>query len=565
MSKIGPYTFEEFKQKAAEFHGYPAPGLLLGGYMTAMAQRHLPEGTLFEALVESKKCLPDAVQLLTLCSTGNGWMKVLDLGRYALSLYDKYTGEGVRVYVDPEKMRAYPELAAWFMKLKPKRDQDSDLLLREIEEAGENVCSLVPVRMHARLLGHGHSDGVALCPRCGESFPSAGGLICRGCQGEAPFTVMRPDARDAGAAPPLSPAVSVVSVEESVGKTVLHDMTEIIPGVAKDAAFTAGQAIGAGDVCRLQQMGRFSVAVAEGAPSGFVHENDGAETFARRMAGANVEYGLPPKEGKINFRAAARGLFTLDRARLFAFNMTPDVMCATRQDGLVVDAGSELAGTRVIPLYIDEERFAEALAVLGGGPLFSVAPLRKARVGILVTGTEVFQGFVEDKSIPVISAKVERLGCTVVKAIVAPDEIKRLRRDIGAIREAGADLLITTGGMSVDPGDVARAALAEEGLQDVLYGAPVLPGTMSLTGYLPAPGSDAPQPDSGYTSLPDGAMQVMGVPARALYFKTTLFDGLLPRLLAGRKLTRAEIAFMGEGGFCTNCTACTWPQCAFMA
>ena len=224
---IGPYSFEAFKQKAADFHGYPAPGILLGGYMVEMARRSLPEGTLFEALVESRKCLPDAVQLLTLCSTGNGWMKVLDLGRYALSLYDKYTGEGVRVYVDPEKMRAYPELEAWFMKRKPKKNQDSDLLLREIETAGENVCSLVPVRMHAHLLGHGPSGGVALCPRCGESFPSADGPVCRGCLGEAPFTVMRPDARNDGAAP-RPPSVRSSHLDKD-GNAVMVDVSGKTP------------------------------------------------------------------------------------------------------------------------------------------------------------------------------------------------------------------------------------------------------------------------------------------------------------------------------------------------
>lgn len=546
---IGSYTFEEFKCKAAEFHGYPAPGLLMGGYMVELAKRNIPEGTLFEALVESKKCLPDAVQLLTLCSVGNNWMKVVNLGRYALSLYDKYTGVGVRVHVDLDKLRAYPELTAWFMKLKPKKDQDNDKLLREIETAGDSICSVMPVRINSRFLGKAHSSGIVPCPRCGEAFPSSDGLICRGCQGETPYTIIRPGLADAesSSAACASPSVLVVPVEEAVGKTVLHDMTEIIPGESKGAVFTAGQTIGAGDVCRLQQMGRFSVAVTQGAPSGFVHENAGAEAFAKRMAGNNIEYSLPPREGKINFRATRRGVFTLDRAKLFAFNMVPDVMCATRHDGIVVDAGGELAGTRVIPLYISEQRFGEALGVLEGEPLFSVTPMRQARVGILVTGTEVFQGLIEDKFIPLVSAKVEQLGCTVVRTAIAPDDNAVLRQSIETMREAGVDLLVTTGGMSVDPGDVTRAALVAAGIQDAVYGAPVLPGTMSLVGY-----------------LPEGAMQVIGVPACALYFKATLFDALLPRLLAGRKLTRAHLAAMGEGGFCKNCKVCTWPKCTFL-
>lgn len=561
---IGKYTFEEFKQKAAEFHGYPAPGLLVGGYMVEQAKRNLPEGTLFEALVETRKCLPDAVQLLTVCSTGNNWMRVVNLGRYAVSLYDKYTGVGVRVYLNLKEVRAFPELTAWFMKLKPKKNQDTDELLREIEAAGDSVCSIMPVRISPRFLGKGQPSGISPCPRCSEAFPSSDGLICRGCQGETPYSIISPGVEVSQYPSCVAPIPVVVSVEDAVGRAALHDMTEIVPGEAKGVAISAGQIIGAGDICRLQQMGRFTVAVAEETPTGFVHENAGAEGVAKRMAGKGIEYSLPPKEGKIQFRSAIKGLLTLDKEKLFAFNMIPDVMCATRQDGALVDAGSEIAGTRVIPLYISEQYFAEALGVLGKGPLFSVMPLRRAKVGILVTGTEIFQGLIEDKFIPLINAKVEQLGCSVVKTAIAPDDIVQLRQSIAAIRDAGADLLVTTAGMSVDPGDVTRVALMEEGIRNVLYGAPVLPGTMSLVGYLPAPGSDKPQPISGYASLPAGAMQVIGVPACALYFKTTLFDALLPRLLAGRVLTRADMAAMGEGGFCLNCKVCTWPKCAFM-
>ena len=121
---IGAYTFEEFRQLAENFHGYAAPGLLIGAYMVEKGKAALPEGTLFETVVETSKCLPDAVQLLTLCSTGNQRMKIHNLGRYAVSLFDKNTGKGVRVGLDAEKMAAYPELYAWFFKKKPKQEQD---------------------------------------------------------------------------------------------------------------------------------------------------------------------------------------------------------------------------------------------------------------------------------------------------------------------------------------------------------------------------------------------------------------------------------------------------------
>ena len=569
---VGAYTFAEFKDMAARFHGYPAPGLLLGGYMVEMAKKAIPEGTLFEVVVESKKCLPDAVQLLTLCSAGNNWMKVINLGKYAVSLFDKYTGEGVRVHVDVSKLDPYPEIRAWFLKQKPKREQDSEQLFRELEEAGDSICGMIPIRIRSRLLGHSHMGVIGVCPRCGEAFPEDDGVLCRGCQGEAPYVFLGQPDSSGGA----GPRFSVVSAEEAVGKTALHDMTRIVPGEFKGAEFKAGETVTAGDVCRLQQMGRFSLAVAEGADSGdFIHENEGAEAFARRMAGGDIDYDLPPREGKIGFRSKVNGLFSLDVQRLKAFNMMGDVMCAARQDGMVVERGTQLAATRVIPLYLPRSRFAEALGWLNK-PLFSVLPFRKANIGILVTGTEVFQGIIEDKFIPIISAKAAHYGCPVVKAVIAPDDKSMLRQAVEEIRAAGADLLITTGGLSVDPDDVTRVSLLEAGLTDVLHGAPVLPGSMSLVGRLPADaGADAGQKPGGRATngLPEfdcveqpvpGEMQVLGVPACALYFKTTLFDALFPRLLAGRRITRPELAAMGEGGFCMNCKVCTWPKCFFM-
>lgn len=564
---IGPYTFAEFKERAASFHGYPAPGLLLGGYMVAMAQRALPEGTLFEAVVESKKCLPDAVQLLTLCSAGNNWMKVLNLGRYAVSLFDKYSGKGFRVHIDLEKLAGYPEINAWFLKTKPKRDQDTDQLFAELEEAGESILAIKPIQIRSKFLGHSHMSAIGACPMCKEAYPLEDGILCRGCQGEAPYTLLQGN----GVELPHAPQKRVVSVDDAIGKKALHDMTEIIPGESKGAAFTAGQTITAGDVCRLQQMGRFSVAVEDGSEgdSCSVHENTGAEAFARRMSGSNVGFPLPPKEGKINLHATIKGLLCVDKKRLLAFNMIPDVMCGCRQDGMVLDQGSDFAGTRVIPLYLSADTFAEALNVLAR-PLFSIAPLRKAKVGILVTGTEVFKGLIEDKFIPIISAKVQTYDCTVAKTEIVPDDIAKIAKSINEMRKAGVDLLITTGGLSVDPDDITRSGLIQAGLTDIMYGMPVLPGAMSLLGRIPAPGDAFAEPRQEQGDVyplwqPEpGAMQVIGVPACALYFKTTLFDILLPRSLAGRIMTRPDLADLAEGGFCMSCKVCTWPKCFFI-
>ncbi|MGE4264689.1 MAG: FmdE family protein [Desulfovibrio sp.] len=554
---IGPYTFEEFKAKAAAFHGYPAPGLLIGGYMVELARRHLPEGTLFDAVVETGKCLPDAVQILTPCTIGNGWMRILNLGRYAVTLYDKYTGDGVRVWVDVDKMRAYPEARSWFLKLKKKADQDSDRLFREIEEAGETICSLSLVHVDDRTRKHKSMGRVGICPICAEAYPSSDGAICRGCQGEAPYgDAFGPvsgqaavhETAQATAQASSGPRLTAVPVAEAVGKKALHDMTRIVPGESKGAEFQAGQVITGGDVCRLQTMGRAHVYVEQDTPDGFIHENEAALAFARLMAGENVTFDETPREGKLNFRAARTGVLVLDRQRLTAFNMVPDVMCACRHHGVLVEAGKDFAGARAIPLFLAAETFRKAQAVLSAGPLFTIAEIKPLRVGVLVTGTEVFQGLIEDKFAPVIRDKVERLGSQVVAVDVVPDDAHAIARSVGTLLSAGAELIVTTAGLSVDPDDVTRKGLLEAGLTDMLYGAPILPGAMTLLGRLASPA---------------GSARVMGVPACALFHKATSFDVLLPRLLAGLEIKRADLAEMSEGNFCLNCRTCVFPKCQF--
>lgn len=180
---IGPYTFDQFKEKAKEFHGFPAPGLMLGAYMVEYAKTLMPEDAVYDAVVETGKCLPDAVQLLTMLSVGNNWMKVVDLGRYALSLYDKQTGAGWRVYVDPAKLKEWPLIESWLLKRVPKKEQDTEALLAQIQTAGHTVCSNQPIQIHSRFLEPAEKRDIVLCPQCGEYYPLQHGNACRGCQG----------------------------------------------------------------------------------------------------------------------------------------------------------------------------------------------------------------------------------------------------------------------------------------------------------------------------------------------------------------------------------------------
>lgn len=535
---IGPHTFKEFKEKARQFHGYPAPGLLVGGYMVELARAALPEGTLFEAISESPKCLPDAVQLLTPCTIGNGWLRIVNLGRYALTLYDKYTGRGQRVWLDSAKLKDWPEIDGWYHKLKAKKDQDTDKLFRQIEEAGPNICSQGPVQVSERILGKTHMGSIAICPVCAEAYPKSDGSICRGCLGEAPY-------RHIAGARPLDPELAAVPVEESVGRRVLHDMTRIEPGQSKGPEFLAGQEITAGDLCALHRMGRSRVYLEGEVPEGdWIHENEAALAFARAMAGEGVEHDPEPREGKINFKAARTGLLDIDMDRLPAFNLVENVMCASRQNHQVVEAAKPFAATRAIPLYLYGADFARAMSVLGQGPLFRVLEMRPRKAGVLVTGSEVFQGLVEDRFAPVVASKLEALGSSVKRSLIVPDDREIIAKGVAELLQDGADLIVTTAGLSVDPDDVTRKGLLDAGLTDVLYGAPILPGAMTLVGRI-------------------GRVPVLGVPACALYHKITSLDLLLPRILAGVEITRGDLAAMADGGFCLGCRSCTYPKCPF--
>jgi formylmethanofuran dehydrogenase subunit E len=178
------YTFEEFVERVKAFHGYSAPGVIIGGFMVDLAYRSLPEKGLWDALCETPKCLPDAIQLLTPCTVGNGWLTVVNVGRYALTLYNKESGEGVRVFVDTEKLEAWPELKTWFFKLKTKKEQDADLLSTQIKEAGSGICGVQKAEVDKRFIKRRPRGRLAVCPKCQEGYPLDDGPLCLACSGK---------------------------------------------------------------------------------------------------------------------------------------------------------------------------------------------------------------------------------------------------------------------------------------------------------------------------------------------------------------------------------------------
>lgn len=536
-------TFESFFKATTQFHGYPAPGVLIGCYMVEAAKQHIPEGVLYDAISETTWCLPDAVQLLTPCTVGNGWLRILDLGLYAATLFDKYTGEGVRVHLDYAKMLQWRDVADWYLKRRPKQEQNSENIREQIRVAGNRMYTLEPVTVRNDLLIKRSKGPIRRCPLCGEAYPQRHGNMCRRCSGDSPY--------QAGKSPRLEPGKKIapraVGVEQAVGKKLLHDMTQVIPGRSKGAAFRRGQIITAGDVCRLQQMGRNHLFVEEScaqANAEFVHEDEAAKAFAMAMAGEGTSPEEQSSEGRVNIRATTDGLLVVDERRLERFNLVPDVMAASRKSYSIVRKNAVVAGTRAIPLYLDRNHLQSALELLEGEPLFHVRPIRPSQVGILVTGTEVFQGLIQDRFEAIISKKVQAYGCQVIQTIIVPDDRRLICESVERLIQAGSQMIITTGGLSVDPEDVTRKGLLDAGAVDLLYGAAVLPGAMTLIARI-------------------DQVDIIGVPACALYFKTTSFDLLLPRMLAGVPITRTDLARLAHGGLCLSCQTCVFPKCGF--
>lgn len=344
-------------------------------------------------------------------------------------------------------------------------------------------------------------------------------------------------------------AGEVVALKDAVGLVLAHDITEIVPGATKGPAFKKGHVVSEADIDHLARLGKqhlYVLSIAEHQ----MHENDAVARMAEALCGPGVEPAGPPAEGKINLIAAHDGLFDLDPERLKRFNMVPDVMCATIHRYTPVKKGHPLAGTRPIPLVIDREHVQAACALAAEeGGLLAVREMAPLKTGVVVTGNEVASGLIEDKFAPIVRKKVERLGGSVMGVRICPDDRVAVAAAIRSLVAAGAEMIITTAGMSVDPDDVTRLAIADAGGVELLYGTPVLPGAMFLTGRL---------------KTPDGLIPILGVPACALFYASTALDVILPRVMAGQRFTREMIAELGHGGYCQACPGgCRFPICGF--
>ena len=363
-----------------------------------------------------------------------------------------------------------------------------------------------------------------------------------------------------------------ILVNDAVGTILAHDITEITPGTFKGRAFRKGHVIRQEDICHLRKLGKERLYVLDIADDE-MHEDEAAHELAYALMGEGVRPGGEPKEGKINLLAGRTGLLKINREALREFNLLGDVICATLHDNTVVREGQIVAGTRAIPLVVKKSVIVKAAEIARNGkrakgasqPVVEVREIRRPKTGVVITGNEVYFGRIEDAFAPVIHRKIAEYGGEIVGIYHAPDDASSITERLRELIEAGCDLLITTGGMSVDPDDVTRFAIKALGTDNLVYGAPVLPGSMFLVAYYErAPmGRDAEVPRERKGQSREAVIPILGIPACAIYSRTTAFDLLLPRVLAGCRITREEIAELGHGGLCLHCDACQYPLCPF--
>lgn len=337
--------------------------------------------------------------------------------------------------------------------------------------------------------------------------------------------------------------MKLIKTEDAVGSVLCHDMTQIIPGVTKDARFRKGHIVTEEDIPVLLSMGKENLYVFE-KPEGWLHEDEAAERLLSLCFGPHMARS-GAKEGKIEIKADADGLFLVDRRRLALVNGQDQLMIATRMGNVAVRKGDKLAGMRVIPLVIEAEKLNKAAELVGAEPLLQVVPFTVKACAVIVTGSEVAKGLIEDRFGPVVEKKLAAFGVETVYRTKCVDDTQAIAGAIGEARKTGADLILCTGGMSVDPDDRTPGAIARSGVKIVTYGAPVLPGAMFCLGY-----------------FEDGT-PVAGLPGCVMHAKATIFDLVLPRLAAGVRLTRGDIVGLGHGGLCLGCGTCRYPVCPF--
>jgi molybdenum cofactor synthesis domain-containing protein len=333
-----------------------------------------------------------------------------------------------------------------------------------------------------------------------------------------------------------------IPVQKSVGMVLPHDLTRIVPGESKGRAFKRGHIIQHEDIETLLLMGKEHIYAFELA-GGLTHEDDAARELASCAAGPGIRLS-GPCEGRVNLIARHSGLLSIDVDRLMELNLVQDIVFATLHTNQFVTKGRSVGGVRVVPLVVEDSVIQRAEGICSGEPLIQVKPLVKAKVGVVTTGSEVFHGRIQDGFGPVIKRKFKELGSEIVNQVFVSDDTAMTVSAIQDFVSQGADMVVCTGGMSVDPDDQTPASIRAAGAEVIAYGAPTFPGAMFLLASI-------------------GRVPILGLPGCVMYHRASIFDLIVPRILAGETVTREDIVRLGHGGFCVGCEPCRYPACSF--
>ena len=332
-----------------------------------------------------------------------------------------------------------------------------------------------------------------------------------------------------------------INVQDAVGMALCHDITAVRDGF-KGAAFRRGHVITEADVPALLDLGKKHVFVWE-ENAGEIHEEDAALRLSA-MAPVALAHYVGPSEGKMQLIADERGMFRVNVDLLNRINAIGDITVVTIPDHFPVEKGDRLAAMRIVPLVTREKQIEDAEALCRGQKLMDLKPYRFLKVGVIVTGSEVYSGRIRDKFEPVVRRKLQNYPAQILGVTLCDDDVDMITEAARAFLAQGAGLLVLTGGMSVDPDDVTPSAVRALGADIVTHGAPAQPGNMTLVAYL-------------------GETAILGIPGAAISMPTTLFDALLPQVFAGDRFSKEELVRLGDGGLCLQCKECRFPRCTF--
>jgi molybdopterin biosynthesis enzyme len=334
-----------------------------------------------------------------------------------------------------------------------------------------------------------------------------------------------------------------VKVDDAVGMVLAHDITKVVPGVFKGVAFKKGHIIQKQDIEELKNLGKYHIYILS-LTENELHESEGAKRLAQAISGKNVTLSHE-KEGKVEIFSSVHGRFDLDISALNELNDNEGIIVATRHQNIVVKPNDILAGAKIIPLVIEKSMIEKIEAQFKGDrKLLNVVPFLPLKVGILVTGSEVYYKRIEDKFAAVLEDKIKKMNGTLIEKRFAPDDLDYITQEIKALIECGSECILISGGMSVDPDDLTPKAISLVADTIITYGSPVLPGAMFMLAY-------------------KGELPIIGVPACGMFNKATILDLVLPFIFTQEKITRTMINHKAHGGLCLKCDVCIFPHCEF--